>query len=304
MVDPGTSGWRDFPDLRKSVIERSQTRVLAMLNIVGTGMGIADENDPKEMDAEAAVRMAKANPDVIVGFKTAHYSGPGWIAVDNLVKAGKLADLPVMVDFGAASPDRNVRTLLLEKLRPGDIYTHCFSVLRQELLNGKVNPAMIEARKRGVIFDLGHGAGSFFWNISVPFFEQKFLPDSISTDMHFGSINSGMKDILNVASKVLNLGVTLDQVIEMLTDHPAREIRRPQLGNLDTGAEADVTVLRIDHGQFGFMDSAGARFEGKQMLACEMTLRKGRVVWDINARASDDWKKFNYQQRKNSSKQQ
>ena len=303
MVDPGTSGWRDFPDLRKSVIERSQTRVLAMLNIVGTGMGIADENDPKEMDAEAAVRMAKANPDVIVGFKTAHYSGPGWIAVDNLVKAGRLADLPVMVDFGAASPDRNVRTLLLEKLRPGDIYTHCFSGLRQELLNGKVNPAMIEARKRGVIFDLGHGAGSFFWNISVPFFEQKFLPDSISTDMHFGSINAGMKDILNVASKVLNLGVTLDQAIEMLTDHPAREIRRPQLGNLDMGAEADVTVLRLDHGQFGFMDSAGARFEGKQMLACEMTLRKGRVVWDIDARASEDWKKFNYQ-RRNSGKQQ
>ncbi len=298
MVDPGTSGWRDFPDLKKSVIERSQTRVLAMINIVGTGMGIADENDPKEMDPEAAARMAKANPDVVVGFKTAHFSGPGWVAVDNLVKAGNLANLPVMVDFGAASPDRNVKTLLLEKLRPGDIYTHCFSGLRQELLNGKVNPAMIEARKRGVIFDLGHGAGSFFWNVSIPFFEQKFWPDSISTDSHFGSINAGMKDILNVASKVLNLGVPLDQVVQMLTQNPAKEIRRPQLGNLDTGVEADIAVLRLDRGKFGFMDSAGARFDGTQLLACEMTLRKGRVVWDLNARSSDDWKKFDYQRRR------
>jgi len=188
--------------------------------------------------------------------------------------------------------------LFLEKLRPGDIYTHCFSGLRQEVVNGKVNPVMMEARKRGIIFDLGHGGGSFFWNMAMPFFEQKFLPDSISTDMHFGSINAGMKDLLNVASKVLNLGATLDQVIEMTTQNPAREIRRPQLGNLDVGAEADVAVLRVERGQFGFMDSAGARFEGTQKLVCEMTLRKGRVAWDLNARAAEDWKKFNYQRRR------
>jgi len=298
MVDPGTSGWRDFPDLKKSVMATSVTRVLAFINIVGTGMGIANENDPAEMDAEAAANMAKANSDVVVGFKTAHFSGPGWVAVDNLVKAGNLANLPVMVDFGSSSPDRPLRTLLLEKLRPGDIYTHCFSGLRGELIDGKINPVMLEARKRGIIFDLGHGGGSFFWNMSVPFFQQKFLPDSISTDMHFGSINAGMKDILNVSSKVLNLGATMDQVIEMLTVNPAREIRRPQLGNLDVGAEADVAVLRVDNGKFGFLDSAGARFDGKQMIACEMTLRKGRIVWDLNARAADDWKSFDYRRRR------
>jgi len=204
----------------------------------------------------------------------------------------------VMVDFGSSSPDRPLRTLLLEKLRPGDIYTHCFSGLRGELIDGKINPVMLEARKRGIIFDLGHGGGSFFWNMSVPFFQQKFLPDSISTDMHFGSINAGMKDILNVSSKVLNLGATMDQVIEMLTVNPAREIRRPQLGNLDVGAEADVAVLRVDNGKFGFLDSAGARFDGKQMIACEMTLRKGRIVWDLNARAADDWKSFDYRRRR------
>jgi dihydroorotase len=298
MVDPGTSGWRDFPDFRRMVVDRSQTRVLAMLNIVGAGMGFGNEDDPAQMDAEAAAKTAKSNADVIVGFKTAHYAGHGWTAIDNLVKAGNLAGLPVMVDFGNASPDRSIRTLLLEKLRPGDIYTHCYSGIRQELIDGKVNPVMIEARKRGIFFDVGHGGGSFFWNIAVPAFQQKFLPDSISTDMHFGSINAGMKDILNVASKILNLGASIDEVVAMLTWNPARQIRRPELGNLDAGTEADVAVLRVDRGKFGFLDSAGARYDGTQLIVNEMTLRRGRIVWDLNGRAGEDWKTFKYRTRR------
>ena len=298
MVDPGTSGWRDFPDFRRMVVERSQTRVLSMLNIVAAGMGFGNEDDPAQMDAEAAARMAKSHPDVIVGFKTAHYGGPGWTAIDNLVKAGNLAELPVMVDFGNASPDRDIRTLLLDKLRPGDIYTHCYSGIRQELIGGKVNPVMIEARKRGIFFDVGHGGGSFFWNIAVPAVQQKFLPDSISTDMHFGSMNAGMKDILNVASKILNLGATIDEVVAMMTWNPARQIKRPELGSLDAGAEADIAVLRVGRGQFGFLDSAGASYQGTQMIVSEMTLRKGRIVWDLNARSGEDWKTFKYRTRR------
>ena len=295
MVDAGTVGWRDFPSFRKLVIDAAQTRVLAFLNIDGRGMGTGQEDDPEDMNPQATAAMAKSNADVIVGFKTAHYAGPGWISVDNAVKAGELAGLPVMVDFGKIGTERNIRTLFLEKLRPGDIYTHCYSGHRDELLgNGKVNPAMWEGRKRGIIFDLGHGGGSFYWYVAIPAYEQGFYPDSISTDLHTGSMNSGMKDITNVMSKCLNLGSSLDAVVRMSTWSPANEIHRPQLGNLDTGAEADIAVLRLDRGRFGFPDSAGAANAGTQKLTCEMTIRKGKIVWDLNGRAGENWKTFKY----------
>jgi len=299
LVDAGTSGWKDFPNFKEITIDRSQTRVLAWLNIVAKGMGMGDEDDPAQMDAENAVKMAKSYPDVIVGFKTAHFAGPGWAAVDGLVKAANGAGLPVMVDFGTATRERNIKTLLLEKLRPGDVYTHCFSGLRGELLaDNRVSPVMTDARRRGIVFDVGHGGGSFFWNMTIPFIEQKFWPDTISTDMHFGSVNSAMKDLLNVMSKFLNLNVPFDSLIKMTTWQSAQTIHRPQLGHLDVGAEADVAVLRIDRGQFGFLDSAGARNQGTQLIGCELTLRKGKVVWDLNARAGEDWKTFKYRKRR------
>jgi dihydroorotase len=295
MVDAGTVGWRDFPDFRKLVIEAAKTRVLAFLNINGRGMGTGHEDDPEDMNPEATAGMAKSNADVIVGFKTAHYAGPGWISVYNAVKAGELAGLPVMVDFGKIGTERNIRTLFLEKLRPGDIYTHCYSGHREELLdNGKVNPAMWEGRKRGIIFDVGHGRGSFYWYVAIPAYEQGFYPDSISTDLHSASMNAGMKDMTNVMSKCLNLGSSLDAVVRMSTWSPANEIHRPQLGNLDAGAEADIAVLRLDRGQFGFLDSAGATNTGTRKLTCEMTVRKGKVVWDLNGRAGENWKNFKY----------
>src|SRR5262245_11815739 len=295
MVDAGTSGAKTFPDFKQRIIDNAKTRLLAFLNIVAAGMGTEKENDPAEMDADAAAKMAKANPDVIVGFKSAHYNGKGWECIDNAVKAGRLTDLPVMVDFGYLNEVRNIRTLLADKLRPGDIYTHCFSGHREELLDGKVNPAMITGRQRGIFFDVGHGAGSFYWYVAVPFFQQKFYPDSISTDLHTGSMNAGMKDMTNVMSKVLNLGSSMDDVIRMSTWNAASEIKRPQLGNLDVGAEADVAVLRVDQGKFGFNDSAGAKDSGTQMIVAELTLRRGKVEWDLNGRASEDWKTFKYQ---------
>ncbi|HVX65716.1 MAG TPA: amidohydrolase/deacetylase family metallohydrolase [Bryobacteraceae bacterium] len=298
MVDAGTVGWRDFPEFRKLVIEKAKTRVLAFLNITGAGMGTGHEDDPADIDAEAAARMAQANPDAIVGFKTAHYAGPGWISVDRAVKAGELARLPVMVDFGRLKDGRNIRTLFMDKLRPGDIYTHCYSGHREELLeNGKLNPAMFEGRKRGIIFDLGHGGGSFYWYVAVPAWEAGFYPDSISTDLHSASMNTGMKDMLNVMSKCLNLGSPIEAVIRMSTWSPANEIHRPQLGNLDVGAEADIAVLGIERGEFGFLDSAGARRGGTQRLVAELTVRKGKVVWDLNGRAGADWKTFHYNPR-------
>ena len=295
LVDAGSTGWRTFPDFRVRIISRAKTRVLAFLNIVGAGMGTGREDDPAEMDANAAAQMAKANADVIVGFKSAHYAGPGWASVEGAVKAGELTGLPVMVDFGRINAHRNINALFLDKLRPGDIYTHCFSGHREELLeNGRLNPAMEAGRKRGIVFDIGHGAGSFYWYVAAPAYTEHFYPDSISTDLHINSMNAGMKDMTNIMSKLLNLGSPLAEVIRMSTWNPAREIKRPLMGNLDAGAEADIAVLRLERGTFGFVDSAGARMAGDKRIVCEMTLRAGKVVWDLNGRASEDWKSFPY----------
>jgi dihydroorotase len=299
VVDAGTSGWRNFPDFKERVIDRARTRVLALLNISASGMGTGKEDELSELDASGAAKMAKAHKGVIVGFKSAHFGGPGWESIDAAVKAGKEADVPVMVDFGYLNSVRSLPTLLLDKLRAGDIYTHCYSGHREELLpDGKVNPAMFTGRKRGIIFDLGFGAGSFYWYVAVPAMQQGFPPDSISTDLHTGSMNAGMKTMTNSMASVLNLGSTLEQVIAMSTWNPAKQIKRTDLGSLDVGAEADVTVLRVDKGQFGFIDSAGAGHTGNQNIVTELTLRRGRVVWDLNARAAENWKTFKYDRKR------
>jgi dihydroorotase len=295
MVDAGSSGWKDFADFRDHTINRARTRVLAFVNIVASGMHTGRENDPAEMDAEGAARIAKENPDLIVGFKSAHYAGPGWAAVDGAVKAGNATGLPVMVDFGQITKERNIDTLFLDKLRPGDIYTHCFSGHREELLeNGKLNPAMVEGRKRKIIFDVGFGQASFYWYVAVPAYQAGFRPDSISTDLHTNSMNGGMKNFNNVMSDILALGSPLANVIRMSTWAPAQEIKRPQLGNLDVGAEADIAVLRVEEGTFGMLDSAQARLSGTQRIVTEMTLRQGVVAYDLNGLASEDWQRFSY----------
>jgi dihydroorotase len=296
MVDAGSAGARTFDDFRNRIIRHSKTRVLAFLNIAAAGMGTGKEDDIAGLDADAAARVAKANPDIIVGFKSAHYAGPGWESIGAAVKAGEATKSPVMVDFGRINSVRNLNTLFLDKLRPGDIYTHCYSGHREELLgNGKLNPAMQAGRKRGIIFDVGHGAGSFYWYVAVPAYAERFYPDSISTDLHINSMNAGMKDFTNTMSKLLNLGSSMSEVVRMSTWNPARQIQRPRLGNLDAGAEADIAVLRLDRGTFGFIDSAGAKKSGDRMLVCELTLRAGKVVWDLNGRAAQDWGKFPYQ---------
>jgi dihydroorotase len=210
--------------------------------------------------------------------------------VEHAVEAGTIAKIPVMVDFGTDHPERPLQDLLTKKLRPGDIYTHCYSGLRHELTDdGKVNPGMIDGRKRGVIFDVGHGGGSFAWRIAVPALKQGFFPDSISTDLHIGSMNSGMKDMLNVMDKFLAMGEPLADVIRQSTWNPAREIQREELGNLSVGAPADVTVLRVETGKFGFTDMYGAKMSGTQRLACELTVRAGKVVYDLNGISRPEW---------------
>jgi dihydroorotase len=291
VVDAGSSGWRNFDDFSARVISRSRTRVLAFLNIVGHGMrGDAFEQDLGDMEAPPAADVARRNRGTIVGIKTAHYAGPEWTPVERAVQAGTAADIPVMVDFGKNQPERPIGELVTAKLRPGDIYTHVYSGLRNELDRpGHLNPALFEGRKRGVIFDVGHGGGSFLWRVAVPAVQAGFLPDSISTDLHIGSMNAGMKDMLNVMSKFLALGVPLDDVIRRSTWNPAREVKQEALGHLSVGAVADVAVLRVERGTFGFVDSNGARLRGTERLVCELTMREGKVVYDLNGITRPDW---------------
>ncbi len=293
IVDAGTSGWKNFEDFRHRIIDRSKTRVLALINIAGLGMsGSKNEQNTADMDAAGLAAIAKKHKDVVVGVKTAHYGAPDWIAVERAVEAGKLADMPVMVDFGTSHRQaRPIETLLMEKLRPGDIYTHLYSGLRYEQLpTGKLNPVLWEARKRGVLFDLGHGNGSFFWTVAKAGFAEKFLPDTISTDLHLRSWMEGMKDINNVMSKFLIHGVPLEDVIRRTTVAAAKAIHRPELGTLTEGAGADVAVLRLDRGKFGFLDNRKPRVMGNQRLATELTIRAGQVLYDLNGLASVDWK--------------
>lgn len=294
VADAGCSGYRNFEDFKVHIIDRSKTRVLAFLNIVGAGMrGPQYENNLADMEPQPAADMAKRYPGVIVGIKTAHYMGPEWTPVEHAVQAGMLANIPVMVDFGANRPERPISILLTQKLRPGDIYTHCYSGLRNELLpDGKVNPGMWEGRKRGVIFDVGHGGGSFVWRVAVPAIQQGFLPDSISTDLHIGSMNTGMKNMLNLMSKFLALGLSVDDVILRSTWNPAREIHHTELGNLSVGSPADVSVLRVEHGNFGFTDTYGARMNGDKKFICEMTVKGGKIVYDLNGISRPEWDKL------------
>ena len=291
VADAGCAGWRNFEDFREHIISRSHTRVLAFLNIVGAGMrGPKFENNLADMEVAPTADMCLRYKDLIVGIKTAHYAGPEWTPVERAVEVGSKVGIPVMVDFGANRPERPTSILWTEKLRPGDIYTHCFSGIRNELDDsGRLNPAMSAGRKRGVIFDVGHGGGSFAWPVAIEAIKEGFYPDSISTDLHIGSMNAGMKDMLNVMDKFLAMGLSLDDVILRSTWNPAREIQHQELGNLSVGAPADVAVLQLENGDFGFTDMYGARLRGTKKLICELTVRDGKVVYDLNGITRPDW---------------
>jgi len=292
VVDAGCSGWRNFEDFKDKIVDRAKTRILVMLNIVGKGMRSGNiQQDTSDMDGEETAKMALRYPQVIVGIKTAHFNGPEWKPVEQAVIAGTKANIPVMVDFGADRPTRPLYDLLTKKLRPGDIYTHMYSGLRQEQDPVTKGPqkGMIEGRARGIYFDAGTGGGSFKWSLAIPFIKQGFKPDSLSTDLHVDSMNSSTKDLLNVASKFMAMGLSLHEVVAEMTSHPAHEIRRDDLGNLSVGAVADVAVLRLEKGKFGFTDMVNSRMDGNQKLVDEMTIKDGKIVYDLNGLEALAW---------------
>jgi dihydroorotase len=295
VVDAGSSGWRNFRQMKKQTIDKAQTRVLALLNIVGTGMtGRFEEQDVADMNPVMTAHMIKQLfPDIIVGIKAAHYWGD-FTQVDRAVEAGRLANVPVMVDFGEHDPPNSIEALFMKHLRPGDIFTHTFSygpTKRETLVdeNGKVKPFISQAQKRGIIFDVGHGGGAFSWRQAVPAMQQGFRPDVISTDLHIQSMNGGMKDLANVLSKFINMGMPLNEAIARATWAPANVIGRKELGNLSVGSEADIAIFNLRKGNFGFVDVRGTKLNGTQKLEAELTIRAGKIVWDLNGISAPVW---------------
>lgn len=293
VVDAGTSGWRNFPVFKRQVIDRSTTRVLAFLNIAGSGMtGFPSEEDINDMDARMTSMVIDQYPEIIVGVKIGHFRGSDWTPFERALEAGRLADAPLIVE--CHMPLYPLEEIL-RRIRPGDIYTHtyCTAVDRECLLdeNSKVKPFVMEAKKKGVKFDVGHGGGMFHFNVAFPAFKQGLTPDSFGSDLHRGSINSGMKNMLDIMSKFLNIGMSLQEVINSGTWSPAGSIKRGDLGHLSEGAVADIAILSLREGKFGFIDTRNNKLDGDKKLEAEMTIRNGRVVWDLNGLAAESWLK-------------
>jgi len=296
IVDAGTAGAETFLQEKEEVIDRAKVRVLAFLNIVGNGMQGGLEQSLDEMDPKVCAATITRYRDIIVGVKTAHYwtkepwdaEHVPWAAVDRAIECATLANVPVMYDFWPR-PERTYEDLL-KKMRPGDIHTHVFAQQFPIILSdGKLNPALAEAHARGVIFDVGHGAGSFWFRNAVPAVKQGFIPDSMSTDLHTGDFNT--VSMTNVMSKFLSLGVPLDDIIRRSTVNPAAEIHRPELGTLSVGKDADIAVLELAKGHFSYIDCGVARMDGNVRLTARMTIRAGRISYDPSGLSMVEWEK-------------
>jgi dihydroorotase len=291
VVDAGTSGWRNFPVFKEQVIDRSKTRVLSFLNIAGSGMtGYPSEEDINDMDSRMTALVIGQFPDIIVGVKIGHFRGGDWAPFDRAMEAGRTADVPLFVEchLPLLPLER-----ILDRLRPGDIYSHSFCTAsdRTCLLDegGKVRPYVLEAKEKGVRFDVGHGGAMFHFAIAIPAMEQGLLPDSFGSDLHRFSMNSGMKNMLDIMSKYLNMGMNLEDIVFRATWNSAASIKREDLGHLSEGAVADIAVLSVKEGSFGFIDAGGYKMAGNRRLEAELTIRDGKVVWDLNGLAAKEW---------------
>ncbi len=291
VVDVGSSGWRTFPIFKQQVIDQSLTRILAFINIAGSGMtGFPTEQEMNDMDARMTSLVIEKYPDLIVGIKIGHYGGTDWAPFDRTLEAGRLANVPIIVE--AHLPKLPLEEML-KRMRPGDIFTQAFKRATSERLSvvdaqGKVWPFVLEAKKKGILFDVGHGGGSFHFSTAVPAYKQGLMPNSFGTDLHRQSMNAGMKDMLNIMSKYMVMGMTIQEVVLRATWNSASYIKHTELGHLTPGAIADVTVLSIRNGNFGFLDAANTTIKGKSKLECELTIKGGKIVYDLNGMAATE----------------
>ena len=285
VVDAGTSGANNFHVLKEDVIDRSKTRVLAFLNIFSNGFssGNAVEHNASDMNPQMAADTIKKYSDYIVGMRIGHYSGKDWAPFDKAVQAAKMTQRPLLVECHL--PNFTLQDQL-KRMRPGDIITHAYEQVSERMpvvdSQGVLRPFVIAAEKRGVLFDVGHGGAGFWFSQAIPAMKQGLLPNSFGTDLHRYSMNAGMKDMLNVMSKFLNMGMSLNDVIRRATWSAAQSIKREDLGNLSEGAVADVAVISMLHGNFGYVDAGHNRLDGDRKLQTELTVREGKVVFDLN----------------------
>jgi dihydroorotase len=292
VVDAGTSGWQNFPLFKTQVIEQSKTRILAFLNIAGNGMtGKPMQEDIASMNVDSAIRVLQTNKDDIVGIKLGHYEGNDWQPFERALQASGKTNTPLFVECHL--PQYSLEQQL-NKMRAGDIITHSFEEVAERMPvideQGKLRPFVLAAQKRGVLFDLGHGGAGFWFSQAIPAFKQGLAPNSFGTDLHRFSMNAAMKNILNIMSKYMAIGMSLEDAITRATWNPARSIKREDIGNLDVGAVADVAVLNLQTGKFGFVDAGGNKIEGSRKLEAELTIRAGKIVWDLNGMAAKPWK--------------
>jgi dihydroorotase len=284
MVDAGTSGWRNFQLFKTQVIDESKTQVLAFLNIAAYGMSGDDlQHDLNEMDVARTSEMVLKYPDHIVGIKIGHFDGEVWAPFERALEVGTITDRPLFVECHL--PGYTLKEQL-DRMRPGDIITHSFENIseRTPVVDGEGNVLsyVFDAKKKGVLFDVGHGGAGFWFNQGIPALEQGLWPNSFGTDLHRFSMNAGMKDMLNVMSKYLNMGMPLKEVLKRGSWFPAKAIKREDLGNLSTGAVADIAIIALTRGEFGFVDARDNRIPGDKKLVAELTIREGKIVWDLN----------------------
>jgi dihydroorotase len=289
LVDCGSSGTTTMGQFRDQVVNPTKSRVLSFVNICNLGMIRDCEQNVANLVVEDLVEAIENNRDIVVGIKSAHYMGPGWESIDNAVAAGAITGVPVIID-ARTLPTRPYNEMVLEHMRPGDIVTHMFREYHPTLDdNDNVQPYLFEARKRGVIFDIGHGGAGFLWRNAVPAMEQGFGPDTISTDAHNGNYYIQRANMPITMSKLMTLGMSLEEAVRRATVEPAKVINRPELGTLSVGAEADLAAFALDEGEFPFVDSYRAVKMGTQRLDCKLTLRAGEIVWNIDARGMAMW---------------
>jgi dihydroorotase len=293
VVDAGTSGWRNFRAFKEQVIDRSKTRILAFVSIAARGLsGKEAQENLEEMNSDSASAVLGRFPETIVGIKIGHYEASGWEPFDRALAAAQHSAVPLLVECHL--PQYSLEEQL-KKMRPGDIITHSFEKVSERMPvvddEGKLRPFVLEAFNRGVLFDVGHGGAGFWFSQAIPAMRQGLLPNSFGTDLHRFSVNAGMKDMMNVMSKYMAMGMSLRDVILRATWNPAQAIKRTDLGHLSKGAVADVAVWNIRKGNFGFVDAGGNRIAGKEKLEAELTLREGRIVWDLNGLAAKEFDK-------------
>ena len=289
MVDAGTSGSTTFPGFRRYFIEPARSQVLAFLHIVTigiltsdrSGVRISELSDPHYINVASAAETIAANRDLLVGVKlrlTASYTADDQAearALDAALDAAQLAGVPLMLHHSAS---RLSTEQVMGKLQPGDIYTHCFhphatGIVDQDL---RVLPCVHEARERGVLFDVGHGAGSFGWNVAHACVEQGFWPDTISTDLHRYSIDGPVFDLPTTLSKFLHLGMPLAETIAAATTRAAAAINRvDDLGLLAPERRADITIMQAVEGQHRLTDAKGTDEVGSIRLIPHWTVCDG-----------------------------